>query len=130
MMTITEQIKMAYAELPQHSNNRDVARKCKDMFGKEPSPAMLYETLGSEFARKLKQFNGAELLSVQQTCDKVFGGDYDRYADAISACQSSPRSNPVRSPSFSRTDLLNTEDLGQSVSGNDVSGSMAWGSGR
>ena len=80
MMTITEQIKMAYAELPQHSNNRDVARKCKDMFGKEPSPAMLYETLGSEF-------NGAELLSVQQTCDKVFGGDYDRYADAISACQ-------------------------------------------
>jgi hypothetical protein len=87
MMTITNQIKMAYAELPEHANNREVAQKCKDMFGKEPSPAMLYETLGSEFARKLKQFNGAELLSVQQTCDKVFDGDYDRYADAISACQ-------------------------------------------
>ena len=86
MMTITEQIKRAYSELPEYATNRDVAYRCKQKFGKLPSPAMLYEVLGSEFGRKLKQFNGAELIACQQTCDKVFGGNYQRYADAVSAC--------------------------------------------
>ena len=86
MKTITDKIKESYSELPEHATNRNVADRYREKFGSEPSPAMLFETLGSESKRKLKQFNGAELVACQQTCTKVFGGDYQRYADAVSAC--------------------------------------------
>lgn len=70
------------------ATNREVVEYCENRHGYKPSPAMIYETLGAESERKLRQFDGAEMMEVKKTARTIFAGDFQRYADCVAAVAS------------------------------------------
>ena len=67
------------------ATNQEIATEYEKQHGERPSPQSIYESLGRESTRRLRQFNAAEMIEAKTSCKEVFNGDYDRFHDCIDA---------------------------------------------
>ena len=85
MSTKAEVIRSAIIELGPAANNSDITVFCRENYGVTVTPQNLYEVLGSQSQRKLKQYNGAQLMDLKSTAKRLFNGDYQEMSLAALA---------------------------------------------
>ena len=85
MATKAEVIRKAVTELGPTANNSDMTDFCRENYGVTITAQNLYEVLGSQSKRKLKQYNGAQLMDLKSTANRLFNGDYQEMSMAALA---------------------------------------------
>ena len=85
----TDKIRMSLRKLKNPSaTNAEIADTFEHLYGYRPTSQAIYETLGKESLRKLKNFSAHEMLEAKTSCKRIFDGDFSRFRDCLDAVES------------------------------------------